>query len=421
MTLPGTIKDLSEAMRVYHPFHSIAREEIADLVAARFANASDIPPSSFATPNSSPFLAFSPDSESVPDEGPAQHILLHGPAGSGKRNLAQALQTCLKGTLDVLLAENDKPPKAEHGIVVWVTREGIVPKGLPPRTPRVKVRSLSSSEKQQLLGVLVESVSLSYGLNPSEFLQDDILKMILTGGFAEAGVLGATQRLQKLCRRRARTLLEGQSVQIDAAWAASVLGPEAVPFDRLSKRLSPGCVYAPMVSPLGGAMALIEVFAHPGKGRLVVTGAGPQAEIAGLVARSRCLALAQPLRIPLDTLTVMDWHIHVTGPEGPKDGASLGWPVLVAMASHLSGIALEPRCAFTGEIGLSGEIRSVGGIEEKFLACERQSIKRLWLPEQNLPDLAQLEPKALGMCHPSPVSTDLAALHQLNLISTRKS
>jgi len=189
--------------------------------------------------------------------------------------------------------------------------------------------------------------------------------------------------------------------------------------DPLPLRLAPGCVHSPVVSPLGGAIARIEAFASPGKGRLTLTGAGPQAEIAAQVSRSRCLALAQQLRYQVDPLRELDWHIHVSGPEGPKDGVSIGWPVLVAMASHLSGVAVDARFAFTGEMGLSGEVHPVGHIEEKFLACEREGLLRLWIPSGNLSDLSLLEPEALGSCEPTAVSQDLLALRTLGLVSSR--
>jgi ATP-dependent Lon protease len=198
-----------------------------------------------------------------------------------------------------------------------------------------------------------------------------------------------------------------------------VLGPDAHPSDPLPTRLFPGCTLSPIVSSLGGAVARIEAFATPGKGRLLVTGAGPQAQVASQVARSRCLALSQHLRFQVDDLRDMDWHIHVSGPDGSKDGLSMGWPALVAMASHLSGVAVDAKFAFTGEIGLSGELRGVGAIEEKFLACERVGLSRLWLPAENFADLSYLEPEALGSCEPTPVAQDLQALHALGLVSSR--
>ncbi len=413
--------NLADALGEFHPFHAAAREEIADLVASRQTcqRRETAMSESGGEKSASPFLAYVSAPEEVVDDAPVQHILLHGPAGSGKRNLAAALQACLKGRIDVHLRESDEPGDIQKGIVVWIARDGVVPRHLPPRTPKVRIRSLSSAEKRRLVVLMVDTVCPMYGLDPKEFLRDDIMKVLLHGGASEAGVLGATQRLHKLCRRRARLRSESVSHEVDLAWAAGVLGPEAHPQDPVPTRLPAGCVFAPVVSSLGGALAQVEAFANPGKGRLTLTGAGAQAELSVRVARSRCLAMAQQLRLSVDTLRDMDWHIHVAGPEGPKDGVSLGWPVVVAMASHLAGVPVDARFAFTGEIALSGEIRSVGMVEEKFLACEREAFKRFWIPSGNLGDLAGLDPLALGECESFPVLNDLAGLRQLGLVSSR--
>jgi len=415
-----TIEGLSELLGEFHPFHVAAREEIADLVTARMVmRREETVSDKLAERTNSPFLAYVSAPEEALDASPVQHILLHGPAGSGKRNLATALQNALKGRVEVVLQESDNICRAEHGIVVWIARDGVVPKSMPARTPRVRIRSLASAEKRRLVELLVETVCPCYGLDAREFQTEEILQVLLHGGFSEAGVLGATQRLHKLCRRRARSRLEGHEVGLDLAWATAVLGPEARPQDPLPTKLPPGCVHAPVVSSLGGAIAQIEALAYPGKGRLVVTGAGAQAELSARVARSRCLAMAQQLRFPVDTLRDMDWHIHVAGPEGPKDGVSLGLPVVVAMASHLSGVPVDARMAFTGEIGLAGEIRSVGMVEEKFLACEREGFRKFWIPTGNVTELSGLDPSSLGACEAVPASTDLSALRHLGMVSSR--
>jgi len=353
------------------------------------------------------------------DKGPVLHLLLQGPAGSGKRNLAEALRHALLGRIEVHVAEGEETTRADTGIVVWISRDGKLPRAMPSRTPRVRVRSLSSSEKARLLRQETVRVGRSYGLDPAEFADPQIQRALLHGGVSEAGVLGAVRRLQRLCRRHSRELAEGTAMPVDLAWVGAVLGPEAHPQDPLPTRLPAGCVHAPVVSSLGGAIAQIEAFASTGKGRLTLTGAGPNAEIAAQVARSRCLALAQQLRFQVDVLRDMDWHIHVSGPDGPKDGVSMGWPALVAMASHLSGVPVDARFAFTGELGLSGELRSVGLIEEKFLACEREGLQRLWFPSGNLTDLSQLDPEATGSCEPTAITQDLQALRTLGLVSSR--
>jgi ATP-dependent Lon protease len=412
------IPRLAEILGDLHPFHAVARSEIADLVASRAVSCSSR--EGGETPAfSDPFLsgASGPGEES--DLGPVLHVLLQGPAGSGKRNLANALRQALFGRMEVRIAEGDEDMSSGKGIVVWIGRDGKTPRSMPPRTTRIRVRSLSSSEKSRLLSQETDRAARSYGLDPAEFNTPEIQQALLRGGGSEAGVLGATQRLQRLCRRRSREMAEGRQVRVGLEWVTSVLGPQARPMDPLPLRLAPGCVHSPVVSPLGGAIARIEAFASPGKGRLTLTGAGPQAEIAAQVSRSRCLALAQQLRYQVGPLRELDWHIHVSGPDGPKDGVSIGWPVLVAMASHLSGVAVDARFAFTGEMGLSGEVHPVGHIEEKFLACEREGFHRLWIPSGNLADLSLLEPEALGSCQPTVVSQDLPALGTLGLVSSR--
>lgn len=413
-------ESLARRLGEFHPFHATAREEIADLVSSRaILRLEELASDRGEVESSSPFLVQTAAPVDDEDLAPVQHILLHGPAGSGKRSLANALSVALRGRTEVTVVESDTAPKVDRGIVVWVSRDGRVPKGMPSRTPRIRVRSLSSVEKLRLVQIQVDSTCRSYGLVSHDFLKSELLDMLLRGGLSEAGVLGAVQRLHRLCRRLSRQRAEGNHVPVDTAWAASVLGAEAHSLDPLPPRLNPGAVFAPIVSSLGGAISMIEAFATPGRGKLTLTGAGPQSEIAAQVARSRCLALAPQLRFPVDTLRDMDWHVHVSGPDGPKDGLSLGWPVVVAMASHLSGVAVDARFAFTGEISLSGELRTVGYIDEKFLACEREGFRRVYMPSRNLPELADLGPEAIGSCEPTPTPGDLAVLRHLGLVSGR--
>lgn len=408
-------RGLPEILADLHPFHAAARLALADLIASRSFHkkvdaVSDRPESA------GPFLAHSTPVTEVVDSGPAQHILIHGPAGSGKRSLAKALQRALQGQIQVLIMDADVECRAERGVVLWIVRDGKLPKNLPARTPRVRVRSLSSSEKRRLLSIQVQETCGSYGLDPYDFLREDLLNVLLYGGAPESGVLGAVQRLERLCRRRAREQAEGYLPPVDIAWAASVLGPDAQPQMRLADFLAPGAVHSPLVSSLGGAIAQIEAFSTAGKGRTLLTGAGQQAEEAVRVARSRCLALAGALGQSTEHLRDLDWHVHVSGPEGPKDGISLGWPVLVAMVSHLSGVPVDARYAFTGEITLSGDLRPVGYVDEKFLSCERQGFRRLFMPASNLMDLSNMEPEAIGHCEPTPTVDDVGILRGLGLL-----
>lgn len=410
---------VSSAFAELHESHAAAREELLDLVNSRHM-AVDVRVEDLRE-TSGPFLTAlkkAADADSGEEDGPEVHIVLQGPAGVGKTHLAQSLRQVLAGEVGVQIRRKDGV-EGRGSLVIWIARDGNRPEGVPPTAPVVRVRGLSSREKRSLLTRrLVPRIAQAHGIDARPFLAEDVLGCLLRGGEQETGLNGAIRRLERLCRRRAREISEGRVHEIDGFWLRAVLGAEAVPLDAPSHDLPVGAAHAPMVSSLGGAIARIEAFATPGKGRLLVTGAGPQAEIACKVARTRLLAMAPHLATPSDALRDLDWHIHVAGPSGPKDGSSLGWPALVAMCSFLSGVAVDARFGFTGELLLSGELAPVGFVEEKFLACEREGFARMWLPRSNIGEIAQ-DAEMRGTCELTGVVPDVPALKALGLVARR--
>lgn len=401
-----------------HECHGSARDELLDLVQSRHL-AYDVSVDDLRE-TSGPFLTAlrkaAKDEEE--DEGPETHIILQGPAGVGKTHLAQSLGQALGGTASVQIRRKSGA-EGKGSLVLWICRDGARPEGAPSTAPVVRVRGLSSREKRRLLVErLVPRITQAHGIDSRGFLEEPVLFCLLRGGFQEAGINGAILRLERLCRRRAREISEGRGRDIDPDWLRSVLGADSAPADAPYRDLPAGSVHAPMVSSLGGAIARIEAFACPGQGQLVVTGAGVQAEIACKVARTRLLALAPHLSMHTDPLRVLDWHIHVAGPTGPKDGVSLGWPVLVAMCSYLSGLRVDASFGFTGELLLSGELSPVGFVEEKFLACEREGFTRMWIPRGNLAEISQ-DPEMRGSCEITGVVPDIPALKAMGLIARR--
>ncbi len=57
--------------------------------------------------------------------------------------------------------------------------------------------------------------------------------------------------------------------------------------------------------------------------------------------------------------------------------------MVTALVSLLSGRAVRPRVAMTGEISLSGIVLPVGGIKEKVLGAKRAGIREVILPSEN--------------------------------------
>lgn len=125
----------------------------------------------------------------------------------------------------------------------------------------------------------------------------------------------------------------------------------------------------------------------PGSGKLTLTG-----QLGDVMKESAKIALSLVRSRLADTtnsfnFTSSDIHIHVPSGATPKDGPSAGVTLFTALTSLITGKAVDPKIAMTGEITLSGAVLPVGGIKEKVLAAHRAGIKKVILPKENESDL----------------------------------
>ncbi len=91
------------------------------------------------------------------------------------------------------------------------------------------------------------------------------------------------------------------------------------------------------------------------------------------------------------TFTENDFHLHV--PEGavPKDGPSAGVTMATALFSAITGKKVNSDVAMTGEVTLRGNVLPIGGLKEKILAARLFGIKKVLVPEDNEPDVEEIE------------------------------
>ena len=61
-----------------------------------------------------------------------------------------------------------------------------------------------------------------------------------------------------------------------------------------------------------------------------------------------------------------------------------------AIASLVREQPVSDDVGMTGEITLTGQVLPIGGIREKSLAAQRAGLKRVIMPRENEPDLAEL-------------------------------
>jgi len=148
-------------------------------------------------------------------------------------------------------------------------------------------------------------------------------------------------------------------------------------------------------TPTGGEILYVEAQAMKGKGSLILTGQmGDVMKESAMAALSYTRAHAKDYQIDEEFFTSHDFHIHI--PEGaiPKDGPSAGITLATALVSVCTRRPVRTNIAMTGEITLRGDVLSVGGIKEKFLAAHRGQVQSVILPGPNKKDLEEV-PKDL--------------------------
>ena len=143
---------------------------------------------------------------------------------------------------------------------------------------------------------------------------------------------------------------------------------------------------------LGGATLDIEASAaHDFNRGLKLTGQlGNVMRESAEIAYSYVVGNAAKLGVDKSFFESTMVHLHVPAGATPKDGPSAG----ITMASALISLAKNKRVAkslaMSGEISLTGQVLTVGGIKEKVIAAQRMKIRTLLLPQINRGDYEEL-------------------------------
>ena len=130
----------------------------------------------------------------------------------------------------------------------------------------------------------------------------------------------------------------------------------------------------------------------PGKGEFQLTGQlGDVMKESAQTGISYIRSVGGQYDIPAEFFQKNDIHIHI--PEGavPKDGPSAGITMATAMLSAITGRAVRANLAMTGEITLRGRVLPIGGLKEKMLAAKNAGITKILVPDQNRPDVEEID------------------------------
>ncbi|MCQ1536617.1 endopeptidase La [Methanosarcina sp. KYL-1] len=273
-----------------------------------------------------------------------------------------------------------------------------IPAPLLDRMELIEISGYTKNEKFAIAKdhLLPETLE-EHGLDADKLkIEDEALKLIIEKYTREAGVRQLKKQLAKTARFVSEKIVSGTAklpYVVKPDMLKEVLGKEMVRQEEARKENIPGVVTGLAWTPVGGDILFIEGTFMPGTGKLTLTGQlgdvmKESAQISMSLARSR-LATPASTANPANSFnfTTSDIHIHVPSGATPKDGPSAGVTLFTALTSLITGKAVDPKLAMTGEITLSGSVLPVGGIKEKVLAAHRAGIKKVILPKENERDL----------------------------------
>ena len=133
----------------------------------------------------------------------------------------------------------------------------------------------------------------------------------------------------------------------------------------------------------GGDVGFVECAQVPGKDVEVIGLRGRSLSQSVRAAYNALLHLAPDLGVPIERIRNKKLSLHLVNIARPKDGTSAGVAFALAMLSAVTGRAIKPALAVTGELSLLGNIHEVGGLPEKLSAAQRHGRKMVLIPASN--------------------------------------
>jgi ATP-dependent Lon protease len=145
--------------------------------------------------------------------------------------------------------------------------------------------------------------------------------------------------------------------------------------------------------PNTGALLEIEVTVIPTKsnGSINITGIVEEESIGDRSKSIRRKSMAKgSIENVITVLRTMgvpadDFDIHINFPGGvPIDGPSAGIAMATGIYSAIYQLPIDHKLAMTGEIGIHGSVKPIGGVYPKVKAAKKAGVKRVIIPKENM-------------------------------------
>ena len=235
---------------------------------------------------------------------------------------------------------------------------------------------------------LLPKAEAAMGIDPKKLrLTDSALRKMIDEYTMESGVRDLKKLIDTLCRSAAVKLVrkESDSLSVTKSNLTEYLGHKTMHHDRKLTSRTPGVVTGLAWTRAGGEILYIESRLTQGKGELLITG-----QLGDIMKESVQIALTLVKSLyPKESKVFEDHDLHIHVPEGavPKDGPSAGITLTTALASLITGKAVDTDYAMTGEVSLRGGVMPIGGLPEKLMAAQRAGITKVFIPADNVEDL----------------------------------
>ncbi len=268
-----------------------------------------------------------------------------------------------------------------------------IPRPLLDRMEMIEIAGYTENEKFHIgKQYLIPKQLEKNGLKKSNLhINDKALRDVISYYTREAGVRELERQIGKLCRKTARRIVDGDTdrVSVSGKNLKELLGKHRFSNNKANKSDEIGIVRGLAWTQVGGDTLEIEVNIMPGEGNLILTG-----QLGDVMQESARIALSYVRSISKkgnDFFKEHDIHVHV--PEGavPKDGPSAGVTMATAIYSAVEKRKVDAKVAMTGEVTLRGRVLPIGGLKEKLLAAKLAGIHKVLVPEENKPDVEELE------------------------------
>ncbi len=289
--------------------------------------------------------------------------------------------------------------------VLFITTANVMDTVPAPLRDRMEVIPLAGYTEEEKVRIaqkhLVPKQTGEHGLvdGTDVVFAPEALRLLARGYTREAGVRNLEREIAHVCRKVARRHAEGQTepVRVVPDLVTAFLGVPRFELEEVEERTRVAGVAIGLAwTPAGGDVLFIEATRMAGKHTLTLTGQlGDVMKESVQAALSWVRSHAPQIGVDPTFWESSDIHVHVPAGAIPKDGPSAGVTMTTALVSLLTGRAVRPGLAMTGEISLSGRVLPVGGIKEKVLAAHRAGIRTLVLPKRNEKNLLEDVPAAV--------------------------